>query len=332
VRSTRVALALVLCLTLAVSCSPAEPPEPPPPDWLWVSVWGKGQILAFDEEQQANGATGADASLVIDLGAGRSPYGFDFDRHGNLWVGTQEGEVLGYAAADLGLPGVLEPMKVLDADAFHVAGLRFAPDGWLWATAQGKVMGWSPASLAAPGSPAPTVTFTSDHPRMAPYPKDLAFDEAGNMWLVGDDAVLRFDRDRISQGGTLQPSVVLFGGEDVLDAPFGLAFDPDGDLWVASSGGGVVEELAREDLAQTGAPVPTVVLDVPGFQPLRVAFDSEDGMWVSSLFGYEFEPGFAARIAPEDRTTSGPVEASAELSGLGSLDAGGAIVFHPPPR
>ncbi len=327
---------LILASVVLASCSPAEPPqepEPPAPDWLWVSVWGEHEVLAFDPDQQRAGATGAQAAIVIDLGVGRSPYGMDFDEYGNLWVGTQEGELLAYAAEALRESGAPTPFKELGTGAPHVAGVRFAPNGWLWATVQGKVLGWSPARLTVPGKPAPNVTLTSASSYMSAYPNDLVFDEDGNMWLVGADAVLMFGRSQLTASGEVTPEVVISSDGTSLKGPMGLAFDAGGDLWVSTFSGDQVERYAREALASTGSPEPTVTLSTPGVYKVRIAFDGEDALWAGSLYGPGFVgAGYLAMIAPADRAVSGPVPASAELTQLGSFDAGGAVVFHPLPE
>ncbi len=332
-RFSRVVLAVFVIVLGVASCSTPEPPDPPPPDWLWVSVWGSDKLLAFDDEAMETGATGAEASLAIGLGAGRSPYGFDFDEDGDLWVGTQQGEVLEYAADDLRTSGTPTPVAELAPGALHVAALRFAPDGSLWATAAGRVLGWSVATLAAAGSPGPDVTITSTSPFMSPYPNDLAFDEDGGLWVVGVDAVLRFSPAQLAVGGEVEPDVVISTDGVNLDEPRSLAFDANGDLWVTSFISHAAQKFRRQDLQVSGTPAPIVALTLPGTYKMRVAFDGDDNMWVSSIYGPSFGPaGYVAMITPQNRVSSGAASASVELTELGQFDVGGAIVFHPGPR
>ncbi len=331
-RAAPVLTAILLAVSACQRPPEVEPPAPPPPDWLWFSVWGDSKLVAFDEEQLAVGATGAEAALAIGLGADRRPYGFDFDPDGDLWVGTQGGELLEYAAADLRTSGTPEPVASVTTGAPHVAGVRFAADGSLWATVEGKVVGWSAATLAAGGAPEPDVVLTSASPYMATYANDLTFDEAGGLWVVGNDAVLRFSPEQLAVGGAVDPDVVLGSDGTSLDGPRGLAFDANGDLWVTCFGSGVVEKLRRQDLAASGTPTPVVRLAVPGTYQMRLAFDGDDGMWVSSLYGPSFGPaGHVALVTPPNRVSSGTAPASVELTELGQIDAGGAIRFHPGP-
>lgn len=330
-------IAFLFALLLLVSCSSSEAPEPPPPpppepDWLWVSVWGEHKVLGFDPDQQKEGASGAQAAIVVNLGAGRAPYGMDFDADGNLWVGTQEGELLAYAAEDLHQSGAPTPFKELGTGAPHVAGVRFAPNGWLWAAVQGKVLGWSPTRLTAAGKPEPNVTLTSASAYMPEYPNDLVFDEDGNMWLVGTGAVLMFARSQLVSSGAVMPEVVIASDGESLNGVMGLAFDAGGDLWVTAYAGGRIERFARDDLAASGTPTPAVTLSPPGIGPMRLAFDADDGLWVTTVFTPGFgDFGHMAMIAPADREVSGPAPASVEMTPLGNIDAGGTIVFHPRP-
>ena len=335
VRSPRAAFALLSLTVVLVACQgeTSPPPPPPPPDWLWVSVWSQNKLLAFDDEQLLSGATGAQAALAIGLGSGRSPYGFDFDADGDLWVGTQEGELLEYASADIATSGTPEPVSDLPTGVAHVAGVRIAPDGTLWATMQGKLSAWRATTLAAGGSPAPDVTLTSASPFMTLYPNDLAFDEDGGLWVVGTGAVLRFAPAQLETGGEVEPDVVISSDGDSLAGPRGLAFDASGDLWVSNLTGQVVEKFRRQDLLASGSPAPIVSLQVPGTDKVRVAFDSEDRMYVSHLYGPSFGPsGYVAVVSPPNRVTSGAAPVSAEFTELGSMDVGGAMAFRPGPE
>lgn len=332
-RLPRAILALLAFLIFVTSCSPQQPPEPPPPDWLWVSVWGESKLLAFDEEQLQTGATGAEAALAIGFGTERRPYGFDFDANGDLWVGMQDGELLRYAADDVRTSGTPTPQSELTTGASHVAGVRFAPNGWLWAAVAGKILGWDPVTLAAGGAPGPDVTITSASPYMATYPNDLVFDAEGGLWTVGLDAVLRFAPSQLAADGEVEPDVVIYSDGTSLQSPRGLAFDGNGDLWVSTYVGFTVEKFRQQDLAASGSPAPVVALQPPGTYRMRVAFDADDNMWVSAIFAPGFGPaGYVAMIAPQNRVSSGPAVASAEFSELGSIDVGGAMVFHPRPR
>ncbi|HLU82240.1 MAG TPA: hypothetical protein VKZ43_02455 [Trueperaceae bacterium] len=297
-----------------------------------MSVWGDAKLLAFDDEQLEIGATGVDAALAIGLGAGRLPYGFDFDEGGNLWVGTQGGELLKFAAADVATSGTPTPIGQVTTGALHVAGVRIAPDGSLWATVEGKVVGWRVETLATGGAPDPDVTIPATLPAMAMYTNDLAFDDQGGLWLVGVDAILRFSPEQLATGVVVAPDVVIASDGTSLAGPRGLAFDASGDLWVSSMTSGVVEKFRRQDLTASGAPTPVVALSAPGTYKMRVAFDGDDNMWVSSLYGPAFGPsGYVAMISPPNRVSSGPASASVEFAELGSIDAGGAMVFNPGP-
>lgn len=334
VLAPRVALMIAALALLVALSSCAQPTLPDPaPDWLWVSVWGESKLLAFDPEQIETGATGVQAALAIGLGADRRPYGFDFDGGGNLWVGTQAGELLMYAADDVSRSGTPEPAAELTTGTLHVSGVRFAPDGSLWATVQGKLLGWSPATLSTGGAPAPDVTLTSASPAMSIYPNDLAFDPNGGVWLTGTDALVRFSGEQLAVGGEVEPDVIIGSDGASLASPRGLAFDANGDLWVSNITGSTVEKFRRQDLLASGTPTPVVTLQPPGITKMRVAFDGDDNLWVSATYDPSFSlSGYVAMVSPPNRVTSGVTVASVEFSELGPFDAVGAMVFHPGPR
>lgn len=322
-------LALLLALS---SCAQTTPPEPAP-DWLWVSVYGERKLLAFDPAQLETGATGAQAALAIGLGS-FMPYGFDFDPEGNLWVGAQAGEVLKYAADDLGRSGTPQPVMELGTGLNNsTSGVRFAPDGSLWATAAAGLVSWAPATLTAGGSPPPDVTLTSASPAMTESPNDLEFDPNGGVWLVGNGALVHFTAQQLAAGGEVDPEVVIGSDGSSLASPRGLAFDANGDLWVSNLVSGNVEKFRRQDLQESGTPTPIVSLMPPGTYKMRVGFDEDDNLWVSSVYAPGFGPaGYVAMISPPNRVSSGGTVASVEFSELGSIDSGGVIVFHPGPR
>ena len=66
-RAAPVLTAILLAVSACQRPPEVEPPAPPPPDWLWFSVWGDSKLVAFDEEQLAVGATGAEAALATLL-------------------------------------------------------------------------------------------------------------------------------------------------------------------------------------------------------------------------------------------------------------------------
>jgi len=69
-----------------------------------------------------------------------------------------------------------------------------------------------------------------------------------------------------------------------------------------------------------------------GVNPLRLAFDNEGNLWVSSSFGPGFVgSGHFARVAAANLVSSGTVTLAASFTNVGDFDSGGTLVFNPPP-
>src|SRR3954471_7689653 len=60
-------------------------------------------------------------------------------------------------------------------------------------------------------------------------PRGMAFDRAGNLFISGNDSIVKFTPD--GSGSTFASG---------LKSPFGLAFDKDGNLFYAETGAGAI--------------------------------------------------------------------------------------------
>jgi sugar lactone lactonase YvrE len=80
--------------------------------------------------------------------------------------------------------------------------------------------------------------------------------------------------------GNAAPAVHITANAGSLNAPLSAAFDAQGDLWVANSGGSIVE-FTPSQLETSGSPVPPVVINVSG-SPTAVAFDGARNLWVTT--------------------------------------------------
>jgi sugar lactone lactonase YvrE len=83
--------------------------------------------------------------------------------------------------------------------------------------------------------------------------------------------------------GNQAPAVHITANAGSLSAPLSAAFDSNGDLWVANTGGTVVE-FTPSQLEASGNPVPPVVINVSGI-PTAVAFDAAGNLWVTTESG-----------------------------------------------
>ena len=70
-----------------------------------------------------------------------------------------------------------------------------------------------------------------------------------------------------------------------LNRPEEIAFDPDGDLWSASTATDQVQEYSLAQLTASGSPVPAVTITANGTSlddPVGVVFDNAGNLWVSN--------------------------------------------------
>ena len=161
-----------------------------------------------------------------------SPVGIVFDKKGNIWVG--------------------------DDDLNHVAM-------------------FTAAQLKAGGTQSATVIISDDGSGSVDCPEPVAFEADGSLWVANNDdpvqgrgSAVKFKSDQLTMTGTPTPAVMLTATTVTSTTahsfgdPTGLAFDKQGDLWVAnrdSDLNGSVEKFAAAALGSNGSPQPAVFLD-----------------------------------------------------------------------
>ena len=164
----------------------------------------------------------------------------------------------------------------------------------LWVCNFGFFDEFQGGSLQKSGRPKETLGLTV--PGGGSFP-DLTFDKAGNLWIP-------FVADQGSGIGELTRSELITGKRgfrfhvllsyldvdpDPLFSPLSLAFDPAGDLWVASitRTGFSLIEYTPDQLTASGGPTPASTITFPngsGIVPALVRFDSAGDMWLGHQF------------------------------------------------
>lgn len=217
------------------------------------------------------------------------------------------------------------------SEQVDVAYARRPGTGRMWVAVYGeqKMVAFTPAQLAAGGSdPTPDVAvgFGGSH-----NPYALAFDAAGNAWvgMNGDAGVWKIAAADLTTSGTPTPAAVL--DVDGIDVN-GLAFGPDGSLWVASTGalsGFVPATLAAATPAGTA---PDVVLNGTVTNPLTfphaLAFAADGSLWVATGADrvVAYAPGqLAASGAPEPAVVLASNGSSLQTVRGVAFDAAGAL-------
>lgn len=175
---------------------------------LWVANHENGTLVRFDVSQLSAG--GPQQPTVVISGLGH-PTAIAFDAEGTLWMSDNaEHTIAGLSATQLEISGKQTPAVVLTAGSLlHPSGLAFDQEGNLWIANLGNhnVIGFGPDQLCCTGSPVPRRVLA---PRATPLglPVGLAFDAAGNVWVVGGTGTLtRFDRSSLDAAGSTEPSI-----------------------------------------------------------------------------------------------------------------------------
>lgn len=281
--------------------------------WLTQSNGDGAQVMAFDADQlEALGDQTPSVSLSAPLdnaGAIR------IDGLGQLWVGSNAGKLFGYRASRLGRDSSSPPDVVLEGPALceeaipcGVNAIAFDADGALWAATLHRIVKLSPESLRRSGTPRAEVTIDSSDVHK---PASLAFDSEGDLWVADSDGgVLRFAEERLTRnvsGGAdsalflQKPGPVELG----LGAPEGLAFDPDGNLWIAYFAGNELArvtpaELSRGALSEN--PLIPSTYFVVGVEAVitDLAIDEDGNLWLPGAQGalYRIDADQLTRAQP----------------------------------
>ena len=308
---------------------------------LWVGDANHNRIVAFSPPFRS----GENASFVLgqptftsnDPGVGGShfygPNYLSFDRHGDLWVGdTNNNRVLEFsppitrssvAVLVLGQPNsTARTAHTSSTGMSNPAQAQVGPDGDVYVAefANSRVVRFAPpwtngsAADLVLGQVAFTTSTTSPTASQLGRSTMSALDAQGNLWVLDtyDNRVLEFPAP-ITIG---ESASLVLGQANLNDSlngqtarslylPQGLAFDPNGDLWVADSFNNRVLEYVPPFTSGMAA---HLVLGQPNFTanelvvssrslglPRGIAFDSQGDLWVAdTLFSrvLEFMPPF----------------------------------------
>jgi sugar lactone lactonase YvrE len=336
-------LALSLTIGMAFACAAADsttphvdvatsPPAARTPAGLWLASTNAPAMLQLAPAQLAAGGHVSPAAVfrasTVRL---HSLVGIAFDPTGRMWVASQGDSVLlAFSPLQLDARGPRAIESVIRATGRSLSapvGIAFDARHRLWVAnfGNGTLARFDSAQLAASGAPAPSAVI-----RGLARPAALAFDEAGSLWVSDLHAatIVSYDADQLETSGSPAPRVKLTGVRESLSAPSGLAFDSDGDLWVANVGNGTVVEFEAAQLAKSGTIAPHVTLseERTGLigTPSGLAFDDDGSLWVAGL------DGNVTAFTREQLLASGPTAPSVSMT----LDGHGLLwgaAFWPRP-
>ena len=261
-----------------------------------------------------------------------------FDKKGNLWVVDTAGFlkrfpanqlVAGEKAYDIIISG-----NVLSAGVPGPNSIAFDPNGNLWVsvTFSNKVLRYNVNQINASGSPDPAIEIKTPG-----TPSALAFDVNGNLWITinDNDKAVRYDASRLTSSTDAAPDLSIEAKTpgpviSTLSTPSGLAFDVNGNLWVAYFGPNIITQLTPADLIGTGSktltPAVQITLTVTALLT-DLAFDESGHLWTA------YSQGKLGRLSPAQLSTSGTKapEVIITSSSLDLMSHAEGLAFYPAP-
>ena len=233
---------------------------------LYVSDFTLSSISVF-----APGATGNATPTRVIVGGNTgltAPVGMAFDAAGNLYVsnetgGSGSGSVTVYGPS---ANGNAAPIRTLTSIIDFPSGIAIGAGDTLYVVNQGNsVMAFAPGASGA-ANPVRTIRGPNT---LFDEPEGIAFDAAGNIWVVNllANSLLRFDR---AADGDVAPTVVVSGSNTGLAGAIGLT-RAGNELFVANYNNGIGNVLVFSTGA-SGNAAPTRTLTGGLVGPFWVAF------------------------------------------------------------
>lgn len=236
---------------------------------LWVALFKDNAVIKYNAEQLAvpGGSMAPDVTISTDgNGSLNGPVGLAFDRNGNLWVGNFNPSGPGHDSLVRFTPQQLaqsgQPTPAVKLQGFvRPYGQAFDAAGNLWIgnNGAGNVLRFPPAQQKNGGMPDVTITKTFNG--VLANPRAPAFNSDGDLW-VSSAKTSQAAAYRFGSAGVATPvmTVNLKNAQGAaVPSPDGLAFDNEGNLWVAASDNSLYKYEAS-NLADGANVKPTVTI------------------------------------------------------------------------
>ncbi len=203
-----------------------------------------------------------------------------FDSAGNLWVATPPSDIpeLVMYTPDQLVSGTAPPpaRTITFVDSIgNITDFAFDSIGNLWVDTDYSRNGEEEPALSelTPDQFAASAISVVPHLQLAGVTgQALAFDSSGDLWAATDAGIYMFLPSELTGAGvqSVAPAITLgsvaVGRGGSFGDPDGLAFDAEGNLWVACSSdvGGInfggIAEFTSDEITSSGRPQPKVVL------------------------------------------------------------------------
>jgi sugar lactone lactonase YvrE len=227
---------------------------------------------------------------------------------GALWVANNAGShaFVDYTSAQLSTSGAPTPnlSSSTAAAGASSSAIAFDANGNLWAIAGNSnlLVKYTPSQLTS-GTPAATITINDANGVQV---NAIAFDGNGNLWLAnyGPCDIDELSASQLASASgsvTITPALTLNGcaTSATVSGPNALAFDGNGNLWVADIDSADVYEYPASALTATGAATVEPVMQTrPGITVQYLAFDGGGNLWVSGS-------NQVVRLTPAELSTGG---------------------------
>jgi len=287
---------------------------------LWMSRSnGPSEILSYAQgDLGASGASAGSSAVGVMF---PSVSGVAFDLDGNLWFASPSGTLARLPAAVLAGSGPVVPDIEITGEALRggVPGPQYlafdaGSNLWVGVTFSDKVLRYDADSLNETGGPTPAVELGG----AGLGPTGIAFDADGNLWIAAADRVVRYDAARLDASSSTPPDRIIEALTpppviSTLGSPSGLAFDEDGNLWVAYFGSNAIAKITPAELQGTGEVqiTPSVMTSISVTALLNgIAFDESGGLWTP------LDAGRFGRFSAAQLAVSGNVAPETIISGL----------------
>lgn len=190
--------------------------------------------------------------------------------------------------------------------------VAFDRDGNLWTLGPTldfpHVLRFPAASLGSSGAREPDVSFNLPEVECIPAMRNLALDASGNLWLsVCGDRVLRIaSADLKGVGGDKVADVEIAGATDA----DGLAFDRQGNLWVAGTNILRYDAARLTDSIEGDADLIATAMDeTADLKASNLTFDKAGNLW-----GTDFGANAVFQLAAADLDATGSKDLTVNVS------------------